>query len=305
MSDKSAERVFMDRTSKQIDLNIYHFVLVSLLLHLFVMMLYLPEVGLDKSLMDKEKTLKVKLMSDLSRKNKPRQIVASEKSNNQIKKDSQFLGETNNFFERETKAKNVGAFKKAGLGVKNAKNNKVLNQEVQKQKSLKKSLSFSDLSVASNFIPNKASKSIGAVKGLENGDKSEKGDSRSSDYIKDMPLGDFTRLNTQEYEFYGFYHRIRIKLEQFWGRNIQEQAKKIFKSGRKISTGANHITSLVIRIDEKGSIIGVNIKSTSGVKELDQAAVESFNQAGPFPNPPKKMLKNGVATIEWSFVVNS
>ena len=47
------------------------------------------------------------------------------------------------------------------------------------------------------------------------------------------------------------------------------------------------------------------LKSTSGVKELDEAAVESFNQAGPFPNPPKGMLKNGKATIDWGFVVNT
>jgi hypothetical protein len=49
----------------------------------------------------------------------------------------------------------------------------------------------------------------------------------------------------------------------------------------------------------------VKILGASGVKELDDAAVESFNHAGPFPNPPKDLLINDVATIEWGFVVNS
>lgn len=294
----------MDRTTKQTKFNILHFIFASIIMHTFFLLITLPENKISNNLIDKNKVIKVKILSDII-KSKPKQIVESEKSKNRIKKDSLFLGERTNTFERQTKAKNVGAFKKAGLGNKNAKNTKMAKQKAAKKVVKKKSISFSDLAVASSISPLKQPDSIGQTKGLRTGDKNLKGESRSSDYIKDMPLGDFTNLNTQEYEFYGFYHRIRIKLEQFWGRNIQEQANKIYKSGRRIAVNKNHITSLLIKIDETGSIIGVNIKSTSGVKELDKAAVESFNQAGPFPNPPKKMLKNGIATIEWSFVVNS
>ena len=38
---------------------------------------------------------------------------------------------------------------------------------------------------------------------------------------------------------------------------------------------------------------------------LDAAAIDSFNQAGPFPNPPKGMIRGGKAVVEWGFVVNS
>ena len=109
----------------------------------------------------------------------------------------------------------------------------------------------------------------------------------------------------QKYEFYGFYHRIREKLEQFWGRNIQDQADKMMKSGRSIASDTNHITSLTIELNKRGEIVNVNINSASGVRELDSAAIDTFNQAGPFPNPPTKMLKQGKATIKWSFVVNT
>jgi outer membrane biosynthesis protein TonB len=44
---------------------------------------------------------------------------------------------------------------------------------------------------------------------------------------------------------------------------------------------------------------------TSGIKELDDAAIESFNDAGPFPNPPKGLVVDGKVTIEWGFVVKS
>jgi hypothetical protein len=33
--------------------------------------------------------------------------------------------------------------------------------------------------------------------------------------------------------------------------------------------------------------------------------VESFNQAGPFPNPPQDLIVEGKVKIEWGFVVKS
>ena len=58
-----------------------------------------------------------------------------------------------------------------------------------------------------------------------------------------------------------------------------------------------------IKIDNKGNIIDIFIKGSSGIEELDEAAIESFNKAGPFPNPPRGMVRSGQAIIEWGFVV--
>jgi TonB family protein len=129
--------------------------------------------------------------------------------------------------------------------------------------------------------------------------------SASNDYIQEIPLGDFTHVNTTEFKFFGFYHRIRQKLEQFWGRSIQEKAAALHRAGRRLPASEDLITSLRITLDEKGQIVKVKVLSTSGVRELDDAAIESFNKAGPFPNPPKDLLVEGEATIEWGFVVKS
>jgi protein TonB len=126
---------------------------------------------------------------------------------------------------------------------------------------------------------------------------------QSNDYVEDVPLGEQTHLNTTEFKYYGFYHRIKQKLEQHWGASLQEKMERIYKSGRQVASIDNRITSLVVKLDEKGNIVEVQISSTSGVRELDDAAIESFNKAGPFPNPPKGMMENGVARIEWGFVV--
>ena len=102
-----------------------------------------------------------------------------------------------------------------------------------------------------------------------------------------------------------FYHRIRQRLEQYWGSSIQSKAKHLYKSGRRIPASENLITAITVTLDVKGNILDIKIDGTSGVKELDQAAIESFNKAGPFPNPPKGLLVDGRAVIQWGFVVKS
>jgi protein TonB len=46
--------------------------------------------------------------------------------------------------------------------------------------------------------------------------------------------------------------------------------------------------------------------SESGTGDLDDAAVGAFNQAGPFPNPPKGMIDlNQEIKIPWDFVLKT
>lgn len=298
---------FMEDTQRPFKVDVRSFLIISLLAHTVLLSLYIPNLR-NISLLKKITPIKLKIQSVAPQTNKkPKQIVETSESKNKKVQNSEYLGKTNTYFDRQTRAKNTGIFKKAGAGAKSGNKQKLMQkQAIKKAKRKIKNIKFSDLSLAKNYVPKKMKQHMSGQKlGLSNGDKQAVGLGRSSDFVKDIPLGDFTKLNTQEFQFYGFYHRIRQKLEQFWGRNLQQQADRIFKTGRSIASDKNHITSLVIELNAKGEIVKVHIRSTSGVKELDDAAVNAFNQAGPFPNPPKKMLKNGTATIEWSFVVNS
>ncbi len=253
-----------------------------------------------------EKAIRIKLVDDKSQK----QIAQTQQSKREKPKEAKFFSNKDNSFERETKSANNGKFQSAAKGTKTALNKEVLQKKRKVKKKSLKDLKFSDLGIKQNEKikvkkTKKVAQAVKLKKGLENGKKKGIGLGQTNDYLEDIPLGDFTKLNTQEYEFYGFYHRIRQKLEQFWGLNIQEQADKIFQQGRSIASDSNLVTGLTIILDTEGKIVNIIVKSTSGVKELDDAAVESFNQAGPFPNPPKGMLNQGVATIEWGFVVNT
>lgn len=290
---------------------LYIFVGISFLFHFFLSITQIKG-GLISAFksneVEKTKPIIIKLQN--LKNTEKMQIVQTEQSKNNIANKSRLLSNKNNVFERETKSAFTGSFKTAALGIREAKNLK--NQQEQKQfkKEKLKTLKFSDLGFKNLETPiikqnKKITKNTLVKKGLKSGQKNGISLGQSNDYLEAMPLGDFTKLNTQEYEFYGFYHRVRQKLEQFWGANIQEQAERIFKQGRSLASESNLITGLAISLNSKGEIIDILVKSTSGIKELDDAAIESFNQAGPFPNPPKAMVKSGRATIEWGFVVNT
>jgi TonB family protein len=285
------------------------FIVLSLVLHAALLITQTSHLLITTSSTEteKEKIIKIKLLTDNQKV--ARQIVQTQAINQEKPNEKAFLGKQDNKVDRQTKTATVGSFKEAGKGMKEATAMVNTISEQQKISDKLKNLNLSALGVKSEVKAvekiNKKPIPAQVAKGLNNGKRELTGLGQNNDYVEDIPLGDFNKLNTQEFEFYGFYHRIREKLEQFWGSNIQEQAEKMVKSGRAIASDTNHITSLEIYINEKGEIINVNLNSTSGVRELDEAAVKTFNQAGPFPNPPKGMLKNGRAKIKWSFVVNT
>ncbi|MCR9203827.1 MAG: energy transducer TonB [Halobacteriovoraceae bacterium] len=271
----------------------------------------------------KEERIKIVLRDD-SKKSKPQQIVTSEQAKNK-KRDpkAKFLSKKNQTFDKQMTAKTTGAFKAAGKGNKNGRKKAAQKQQkqapqiatraVKKPKKTKngrkqkKKISFADLAVGQKIVKAKPRKKRAAASlsslGLKHGNKKNSGLSANNDFVEDVPLGDMTRLNTVEYKYYGFYHRIKQKLEQYWGNTIQKKALALWKSGRRLPASKNRITSLEIIIDNKGNIVKINVQGSSGVKELDEAAIESFNRAGPFPNPPSGMMKNGIAKIKWGFVV--
>lgn len=255
---------------------------------------------------DVKKILNVKIVkniqSDLDKKNK-KQIVQSEDSHEILEEiKNNFLSDKNRTFERQSVAKKVDSFKEATRGNSSRDfQNKIENVK----KKSKKDVKLSDLGIGSSQEFDMNPQDTKQVAGEMTEKPNSFSSSSTNDFVNEVQLGDFTRLNTTEYKHYGFFHRIRQKLEQFWGKSIREKANALYRNGRRIPASENLITSLQVILNEEGEIISVKIISTSGIRELDDAAINSFNQAGPFPNPPKDLLVNGRAVIEWGFVVKS
>ena len=258
-----------------------------------------------------------------------KQVVANETNGKEERPiNSRFLGEKDQTFERQTIAQANGSFKEAGLGNKGGSKTSLAQNEPKvtklskaPPKKVKKELTLSDLGgfkmadiekieketqeSFDEITKSLASENVAGAEGVERGKLGKTGLAQNNDFIEEVPLGDMTNLNTTEFKYYGFYHRIRQKLEQHWGSSIKDKAKNLYRSGRRMPASENLITSVAVTLDETGKILEMQIQGTSGIRELDQAAIESFNKAGPFPNPPKGLLIGGRATIQWGFVVKS
>jgi TonB family protein len=63
---------------------------------------------------------------------------------------------------------------------------------------------------------------------------------------------------------------------------------------------------VIIHLNDQGVLIRVQVVGQSGVSDLDDAAVEAFKAAAPFPNPPKGIVDgDGTIKIRWDFVLES
>ncbi len=131
-------------------------------------------------------------------------------------------------------------------------------------------------------------------------------ESQTIDYIKDLDPGLETMLSTREFVYYTYYARIRKQLNQYWGPKVREKVAKLYSQGRQIASSDDRITKLLVTLDKGGKLVKVQVIGDSGIRELDEAAVEAFRAAGPFPNPPMGMIDpDGNIKIRWDFILEA
>lgn len=128
----------------------------------------------------------------------------------------------------------------------------------------------------------------------------------SQDYVTGVEEGKHTALNTREYVYFSYFERIRGRLNQAWRPLLRDHILKMYRYGRQLASEMDYITKTVVTLNKMGEVIRVQVLEESGTRDLDQAAVGAFNQAGPFPNPPKDLLeKDGQVQIRWDFILKT
>lgn len=129
---------------------------------------------------------------------------------------------------------------------------------------------------------------------------------RAFDYLPGVKEGDRTVLNTKEFVFYGYFQRIRRRLDQAWIPLLREKLMRLYRSGRQLASDMDHTTRVLVILSTGGEITKVLVLNESGSEELDDAAVKAFNKAGPFPNPPRGLVdEDGEVKIPWDFVLST
>lgn len=233
--------------------------------------------------------------------------------------NARFLSAKNQKVEKETIAAQRGEFQnikkaataKAGQKGTGADKSAKLSEETKKQiaKDLFKGFDASEAlerqKIADSGTGSGSEKGTGS--GAENANDKGADSSQSNDYIKGVEVGLETVLNTREFKYYSYYNRIRKQLSQHWEGRVREKLSKLFKEGRApAATNQDRITKLMITLNDRGTLVRVQVLSDSGVQDLDEAAIEAFRAAAPFPNPPKGIIEgDGTVKIRWDFVLET
>lgn len=136
-------------------------------------------------------------------------------------------------------------------------------------------------------------------------EKKGSGVSASDDYIEGAVIGPMTILNTQEFKYYGYYEKIKSKVQETWRPLIKTAITKL-RVQKKLTIGV-HITKILVTLNEHGEVISVGFVQLSGVELFDRMAVKAFIDAANFPGPPKELIKDNKFFLRWDFtiVVNS
>ncbi len=131
-------------------------------------------------------------------------------------------------------------------------------------------------------------------------------DVQGGQYMQGLKEGETSALNTKEFVFFSYFDRVRKQLDQTWQPMVRGQIEKIYKNGRRLASQTDFVTRTLVTINQRGEIVRVQMIQESGTMDLDSAAINALNKAGPYPNPPKGLLDDqGNAQIRWDFVLKT
>ncbi len=274
-------------------------ILFSVLFHMALLIFLVVSETKKTTVAEKAVEIEWVELENLPSKTEQVQIVQQDdKSINEAIPEKDYrLSKNNQDVKKETKSEKNGAFQ-------NRKNKVASPQKQPKPQAkatpkqnildqLKPSLYDSQYSVSKLAPPPKP-----ALSGAEV--------SQNDDYLKDVAAGAETLLKTREFVYYSYYNRIKSKLRQHWEPRIKKKIVKILRKGRRIASVNDKITRLVITLDSAGGLKRIQVKNASGYNDLDDAAIEAFRAAAPFPNPPSGIVSSaGEVEIPWDFVLET
>jgi len=127
--------------------------------------------------------------------------------------------------------------------------------------------------------------------------------SPSMDYIQGVREGEGTFLNTKEFKYATFIHRVSDAVYPYWDTYLHTEYRRRDPT-RRIYGLKDRATVVHLEIGLNGQVSGVQVQESSGVSFLDDVIVRAIEVAQPFPNPPEAMAdEDGVIRLSYRFVV--
>jgi TonB family protein len=236
------------------------------------------------------------------------QIAESEKAKiEKLDPNARFLSDRNQIAEKQTRARQTDDFREhQGTGIRSSSRDKsAIPPTASENKRTQDATSNLD------GIPLNPSPSAGvkrdwktlSMKDLSMGNGLPMG--ATDDRLEGVAEGDQTVLSTREFQYYSYYHRIKQTLRQYWKPNVERRLAMIWGKGGKLKDG-EMVTQLLVLLDQQGAVAKVSTVASSGFSDIDDAAVDAFHKASPFPNPPRGIIdRDGLVRIRWDFILKA
>lgn len=236
-----------------------------LAVHAGVLLVQLPEGSFSNSfnrLVDK--TIEIVTPSELEKSRKP--VVHSSQAKETIEsdKEARFAGEFDQRIEKEVQSPVQGKFQE-GSG---------LNESPELGSNSANGLSLKD------FM--KFGRSPHALP-------------------KDIPFGNQTVLNTDKVKYASFINRIADEVYHPWVEAAEKSLRDFMVGQKKVEPNL-YVTRLRVTLDQKGSLLGIQVLESCGVEELDEAPKKALWETEPFPNPPEQLYESdGYIRLTYEF----
>jgi TonB family protein len=111
----------------------------------------------------------------------------------------------------------------------------------------------------------------------------------ANDHLADIDEGEGTFLNTKEWKYASFFNRVKQSVGMRWNPNALLRQRD--PTGN-IYGGHDRYTLLNVTLTDRGNVKEIYVEKSCGVDFLDVEAIQSFERAQPFPNPPPGLVNN-------------
>ena len=126
--------------------------------------------------------------------------------------------------------------------------------------------------------------------------------SPSNDLV-DEAIGEAVALNTKEILYASYINRIKRLVSFYWAQNLDNLPGSV----RARLGKPRYDTHVYVVLDRHGVLESIEVTRPCGEDPLDEAVVQAFRIAGPFPNPPEQLIaKDGrIYLDDMGFTVQS
>jgi hypothetical protein len=130
------------------------------------------------------------------------------------------------------------------------------------------------------------------------------GSSSIAQYLPGVREGAFTALNTDQFTYYTFFQRMNEQVRYRWVALVRSFLSSLSEPDLTRMSKSDKTFQIEIVLDQDGKYMKGFIHHSSGEHPIDMTAIDAFQAAAPFPNPPKGLVEDdGFIHLHYNFLL--